>query len=82
MDQDTSADQQRHYSELLRRLTPAQRLRKAAELTATVRLLALAGLRQRHPEADARELQVRLAVRLYGRAEATRLFRSVPPDAV
>jgi hypothetical protein len=47
-----------------------------------VRALALAGLRDRHPNASEDELRVRLAVRLYGRAVATKLFRDVPDDAV
>jgi hypothetical protein len=50
-------------------------------LSRAVRELALAGIRERHPTATSAELQVRLTVRLYGRAVAERLFESVPADA-
>ena len=51
-------------------------------LSQAVRELALAGIRGRHPEADADELRVRLTVRLYVRDCAQRLFGSVPDDAI
>ncbi|MCA9291542.1 MAG: hypothetical protein KDA25_10460 [Phycisphaerales bacterium] len=40
------------YLEILRRMTPAQRLEKALELSALAKELFLAGLRHRHPDAD------------------------------
>ena len=43
---------------------------------------ATAGIGQRHPEASDEEVWVRLAVRLYGREAAMRLFGDVPADAV
>lgn len=52
------------------------------KLSMAVRELALAGIRERHPEASEQEVRVRLAVRLYGREAATRLFGAVPDDAV
>lgn len=52
------------------------------KLSRAVRELALAGIRQRHPEAGEQEVRVRLAARLYGRAAAVRLFGAVPDDAV
>lgn len=78
MDQDTDARQRERYFELLRRLTPAERLRKAADLTQTVRWMAEAGIRQRFPQADETEVRVRLAERLYGREVARRLFGMHP----
>lgn len=51
-------------------------------LTETVRELALAGIRTRHPEADEHELKMRLTVRLYGRAAGVRLFGAIPDDAI
>lgn len=50
-------------------------------LSQAVRELALAGIRARHPAADDHELRVRLAVRLYGRECARRVFGHVPHDA-
>lgn len=49
---------------MLRRLFPAERLRKAADLTQAVRWMAEAGIRQRFPQADELEVRVRLAERL------------------
>ena len=79
---DTSPAAQARYFALLRALAPERRLQAAVSLTAAVRALAEAGLRARHPAAGADEIRVRLAVRLYGRAAALRLFRAIPDDAV
>ena len=70
------------YHELLRAQAPWQRLAQAMALTAAVRELATAGIRLRHPDAADEEVRVRLAVRMYGRKMALRLFGHVPPDAV
>ncbi len=52
---DTSPDALRVQFEILRRLTPAQRIAMVDGLTKLARELAIAGLRRRHPEApDAR----------------------------
>jgi hypothetical protein len=61
---------------------PHERLEAAMSLSRAVRALAEAGIRQRHPEADAAEVRVRLAVRLYGRAMAAKAFGTIPDDAV
>jgi DNA-binding HxlR family transcriptional regulator len=79
---DTSPEADARYHELLRALPPERRLENAMKLSRAVRELAVAGIRQRHPEASEQEVRVRLAVRLYGRAAATRLFGAVPDDAV
>jgi biotin carboxylase len=79
--EDTSLAAQIRYTELLRAMPPYQRLAKAISLSNSVRAMARAGIRQRHPEAGPQELDVRLAVRRFGRAEAERIFGSVPPDA-
>jgi len=51
---DTSADAQRMQFELLRRLSPAQKLAFAFELTDALRDLILADLHHRFPQADER----------------------------
>lgn len=79
---DTSEAASRRYHELLRACAPHERLAQAMALTKMTRELAMAGLRARHPDASDAELRVRLAVRLYGREAATRLFGEVPEDAV
>ena len=78
MEQDTHPRQQVRYIELLRAQSPVDRLRKAAALTMAVRQIAEAGIRQYFPEADALEVRVRLAERIYGRAVALRLFGPHP----
>ena len=45
------------YLEILRRMTPEQRLQKAWELTENARMLFREGLRHRHPELSEAELQ-------------------------
>lgn len=80
--EDTSAKASRRYHDLLRARAPYERLAQAVALTKMVRDLAIAGIKARHPHADAAEIRVRLAVRLYGRAAAERLFGEVPADAV
>lgn len=79
---DTSPQMDERYHDLLRRMAPEQRLEAAMRLSQAVRELALAGLRQRHPQANEHEIRVRLTVRLYGRACALRLFGDVPSDAI
>lgn len=79
---DTSPHADARYHELLRRMKPEQRLEAAMRLSAAVRELAIASIRNKHPHADAQELRVRLTVRLYGRACAKKLFGIVPDDAI
>ena len=79
---DTSKPARDRYHELLRARAPHERLAQAAQLTNAVRELAVAGIRARHPSATEDEIRARLAVRIYGRAVAERLFDNVPDDAV
>lgn len=78
---DTSPAAFDRYHELLRASAPHARLAQALALSRMVRGLAVAGIRRRHPQASEREVRVRLAVRLYGRDAARRMFGDVPPDA-
>ena len=80
MERDTSPENLVRYRARIAAMTPAERLGIAAGLTAGVRALAEAGLRQRYPAAGAEELRCRLAALLYGRETAHRLFRGVPAD--
>ena len=79
---DTRPEADARYHALLRKMTPAQRLEAADRLSRSVRELALAGLRERHPAADETELRVRLTARLYGRDASRRVHGWVPDDAV
>jgi hypothetical protein len=82
MPSDTTPAAEARYAELLRARAPHERLAIAMSLTRATRELSLAGLRARHPAASEEELRVRLAVRLYGRAVAERIYGDVPGDAV
>ncbi|HEX4052794.1 MAG TPA: hypothetical protein VHX86_00880 [Tepidisphaeraceae bacterium] len=53
---DQSVSDRRRYINVLRRMTPAQRLAKAMELSELGKRLFLHGLRRRFPEADDRQL--------------------------
>jgi hypothetical protein len=68
------------YYELLRARTPLARITAAAELTSAVRQLAEAAIRAEEPDAPASVVRARLALRLYGREIATRLFPGVELD--
>ena len=79
---DTHGAKLDRYHELLRLEAPHDRLAQAMRLSRSVRELALAGIAMRHPGASEHELRVRLAVRLYGRDLAQRVFGSLPSDAI
>ena len=79
---DTKASAEQRYYELLRAQAPHERLAQALRLSESVREIAVLGIRQRHPHASAAELRARLAVRLYGKSAAMRMFRHVPDDAL
>ncbi|HEY2730789.1 MAG TPA: hypothetical protein VGK52_12685 [Polyangia bacterium] len=79
---DTGPTALNRYVELLRAQPPDRRLAQAVALTLAVRELAVAGIKQRHPRATRKEIRARLAVRLYGRTIAARLYGPIPEDAV
>ena len=81
MHRDTAPEMEIRYQEHLGRLTGAERLEVAVQLSAGVRAMAEAGLRHRHPGASEEELRCRLVALLYGRDLAARLFVTVPEDA-
>ena len=64
---DTSPEAEEAYFSILRKRSPGERVLAAARLTQTVNALALAGIRERYPQADERELFLRLAALRLGR---------------
>lgn len=64
---DTSPEAERLLVELYRQRTPAEKLSMLFEHQASVDALAIAGIRRQHPQADERELTLRLAARRYPR---------------
>jgi hypothetical protein len=59
--EDTHPDAERVLIELLRRASPARKIAMMIEANRTARMLALTGLRERHPNDSPAQLQRRLA---------------------
>jgi hypothetical protein len=70
---DTSPEAWQVWLDLVRKMTPAERLQRALELSNTVRELAIAGIREQHPGASEREIFLLFAQRQLG----DDLFRNV-----
>ena len=66
MSSDTSRIAAAIQEEIFRRMTPAERLRLALEMSDSMRNVALAGLRARQPELTADELSRELMRIMYG----------------
>lgn len=58
---DTSPDAERVLTDLYRRMTPAEKLRRVAALNEAAAAFARAGLRRRDPRADERRIFLGLA---------------------
>lgn len=71
---DTSPDAQRMQFELLRRLSPSQKLALAFELTDALRDLVLADLHHRFPQADEEEIKRRFIARVLPREDVIRAY--------
>lgn len=78
---DTSPPALERYYELLRARTPLARLTTAADLSTAVRQLAESSIRAAEPNASDEVVRARLALRLYGREVAARLFPDTELDA-
>jgi hypothetical protein len=63
---DTSPEATATQQDIFRRMTAAERLRLALEMSESMRNVALAGLRSRRPELDGAGLQRELMRVLYG----------------
>ncbi len=58
---DTSAEAERVLIDLLRQASPARKLAMMLDANRTARMLAMTGLRERHPEESESQLRRRLA---------------------
>ena len=74
---DTSAEAERVQLKKWRAMSPGQRLSLAVSMSQSVRAMALAGVRQRYPDASAREQLLRLAVTIHGRDLATAAYPEI-----
>lgn len=63
---DTSPETEALLIQLLAKKSPAEKLQMVSKMNATVRSLAMSGLRERHPAESDLQLKVRLAELLYG----------------
>jgi len=63
---DTSAEASARQQDIFRRMTAAERLRLALEMSESMRNVALAGLSSRRPDLDAAGLQRELMRVFYG----------------
>ena len=77
---DTSPEAERVLIELMRQTPVWRRLEIVGEMNATVRLLILSGLRQRHPGATPDELRRRMADILLGPELAARAYGPLPSE--
>ncbi len=71
---DTTVEAQRKQYELMRKLTPTQRLALAFELTDAGRKLILADIKHRFPQANEAEIKRRFAARVLPRADVIRVY--------
>jgi hypothetical protein len=63
--------------EMMRQLTPAQRLAMVGQMYETVKTLALSGLKSRYPNDSPAKLKRRLADLMLGRELALKVYGSI-----
>ncbi len=81
LSRDTAEDVERMQIEHLRRLPAWRKLALVGEMNRTVQTMALAGLRQRHPDDTPEQRRRRLAALLLGSELATRAYGPGPEEA-
>jgi hypothetical protein len=74
---DTSSAIEQMQVAAWREMSPEKKTAVICGMTQAVLSLALAGIRERHPDASPDEQRLRLAVLLHGRELATRAFPAV-----
>jgi hypothetical protein len=71
---DTRPEVERMLIAAYRRMTPSEKLARVVEMTRAVQQMALARLRTTYPDADDRELQLRLGALWLDRETMVRVF--------
>lgn len=71
---DTSYGAERILIEAYRRMPTCEKAQRLTEITRAVEQLALAGIRERHPDAAGEELRLRLAALRFDRETMVRVF--------
>jgi hypothetical protein len=77
---DTDPKIERLYIERLRQMPPWRKMQLVSDMNETVRALALAGLRQRHPDDTPAQRRRRLADLILGPELAARVYGPLPED--
>jgi hypothetical protein len=78
---DTPLEIERLQIERLRQMPPWRKMTLVGEMNRTVRALALAGLRQRHPDDTPAQRRRRLADLLLGPELAGRVYGPLPEES-
>lgn len=68
---DTSAEAEAIQLELFRRMSPAERITKMCNLSASLRRMAFDAIRRTHPDLDEAEVRLKLIESTYGKEIAT-----------
>jgi len=78
---DTSPEAEKVLFDLLAKKSAAEKLEMVCQMSATMRTLAMSGLRDRHPNDTELELKIRLAELLYGADIAAKIAEklNIPP---
>lgn len=74
---DTSPEAYAVQLELLRRMSPTERLRKTFALSRQVKRMAMDAIRRRHPESDEYAVRLKFIELTYGKALADDVRRSL-----
>jgi hypothetical protein len=77
---DTSPEAWKVFIDLHRRMSPSEKLQYTLEWSDVVRHFSEAGIRQRYPNADEREILLRFARMALGRALFIKVYGNVLPD--
>ncbi len=77
---DTSPEAWKVFIGLMSKMTPGEKLRRALEYSEMVRQFSEAGMRQRYPGADERELFLRMARQNLGRELFGKIYGDAIPD--
>jgi len=80
LSEDTHPDIERMQIELLRRTPVARKLELIAQMNASMRTMAMAGLRRQYPGEDEAQLRRRLADLLLGPELAARVYGPLPEE--
>jgi hypothetical protein len=79
-DADTASEAMERWVDLLRKMTPGQKIATVFELTRFSREMAAAGVRSRYPAADEREVFLRVAAQALSRDEMIRAYQWDPQE--